>query len=394
MLTTKSVYCLLLLALVRTLCAAQPLSLNQGGAISSNYYTELPYESINGKMIVRVELAGRPHRFLFDTGAPMELSKALAAELNASVIHRSMSSDINGAVDSVSVVKLDSIKLGNVTFAGIPALLLFPDFYKCWNIDGVIGSNIFAHSIVSIAGDRHVIIITDDAGKLSLNEKHSVPMMTNNPGNLQNKPVIKIEMGGKVNLSLDFDTGNSDFLHFTDDVMTKLAPYQVYSVLAKGYGASSVGSFGLQADADKYLLKVPYLKIGEARFNNVITQTNKGGMPSIGSKVLNYGNVTLDFINGKFYFDALTGTNDLNEKQWPFQPALKGNQLVVGLIWDKGISLVKSGEQIIAIDGKDYTQPDLCELLNKGAVLAGKETAAITLKNSAGQQRNIQISKE
>jgi hypothetical protein len=42
-----------------------------------------------------------------------------------------------------------------------------------------------------------------------------------------------------------------------------------------------------------------------------LRQTNKGGSAAIGSRLLDYGNVTLDFVGSKFYFNPLTETTDL-----------------------------------------------------------------------------------
>jgi hypothetical protein len=153
-------------------------------------------------------------------------------------------------------------------------------------------------------------------------------MLTNTDG--QSTPVLQINLNKKLNLTLPFDTGDNGFLRFSEDLMNRIAKNDVFKVIDKGYGASMFGVQGLQDNADKYLLKVPSLTIGSARFDNVITETNKGSIPGIGTKLLNYGTVTMDFIHGKFYFDAIDDIRDLNEKQWPFQPTLNGDKIVVG----------------------------------------------------------------
>nr|WP_067058102.1 retropepsin-like aspartic protease [Mucilaginibacter sp. L294] len=384
--------CCLLFAYIITY--AQSSSLNRGGPTTSKYYTELPYEMVNGKMFVQVEIKGKLHKFLFDTGAPVAVSPKLLAELHLAEVHKGSFTDVNGTTIQGSAVQLDSIKLGDVIFTGIPAITLFPDWYNCFNIDGVIGSNILRRSAVKLVSDKHIIIITDQPDKLALNKKHSVPLITNTKDNQQSDPQIEILLNGKVKLTLGFDTGDNAFLRFSDDLMQQLAKYKSYDVVAKGFGATSIGEIGLQANADKYLLKIPFINIGSARFDNLVTQTNKGGIPGIGTKLLDYGDITLDFINGKFYFDAKNEANAPDNKQWPFQPTFADGKLIVGVVWQKGLDKVKPGEQVIAIDDKDLSQLTLCQLMDGGPILGDKQTAVVTLKATDGQERKLKIDKE
>ncbi|MDP9076519.1 MAG: retroviral-like aspartic protease family protein [Bacteroidota bacterium] len=369
---------------------AQISALNQGCTTAPNYYTELPYTSINGKLLVDVELYGKKHKFLFDTGAPVQLSNELTAELKLTAVNKINVGDVNGATDSTRVMRLE-IKLGNVIFADVPAINVFPEVYKCWGVDGVIGSNLLRNSIVRIDADRHVIVLTDHADKLSLNPGHSLPLST---PDAQSTPVIQISLNKKLNLTLPFDTGDNGFLRFSEDLMTRLDKKGLFKTLAKGYGANQIGALGLQSNAEKYLLKIPFLMIGSTRFNNVITQTSKGGIPGVGTKLLDYGSVTLDFIHSKFYFDAKDETTDLNEKQWPFQPSLSGNKLVVGVVWDKGVNVVKPGQQIIAIDDKDFSVVNICDMVNSKPLLSGRESAIITLRDADGKEKKVPISRE
>jgi hypothetical protein len=385
---------LILFLLSCTVIHAQSFTMNQGGATVKNYYVELPYEVINGKIIVSAEIAGGKHRFIFDTGAPVIVSKELSAQIKSEVISSNRLRDANGNYDSVSIVRLNGITLGNVSFNAIPAIGTLPELYKCWNVDGVIGSNMLRNSIVSIQSDKHLIIITDQANKLTLNKKHSVPLITNEGNNTQSDPVIKVMLGKKVSLTLEFDTGDGGFLRFSEDYMNQLSKYVVYEVIDKGYGAGQIGGNGLQDNADKYLLKISSLMIGEGCFNNVITETNKGGSAAIGSRLLDYGNVTLDFVNGRFYFDARNETNDLNEKHWPIRPTVIGNKLVAGIVWAKALNLVKPGEQIITVNKKSFPEVNLCDMLNREPIIAGTDSATVTIKDKQGKERIIQIVKE
>ncbi len=382
----------LLLMLSDFVCQAQTFNFNHGGTSAKNYYEKMPYESINGKIFVYVKLEGKKHKFLFDTGAPVSITNELADELKAQPLGKDLMTDVNGITDSLAIVALNDLKIGNLSFKDIPALILSSELYQCWRIDGVIGSNLLRNSIVEIDRKRHLIILTDQPAKLSLNSKKSVPLTTNT--GLQSIPFIPLVLKNNVDISIQFDTGDNDFLRLSEKLMNDLDQSGAEELLAKSYGATSIGGLGLQKCADKYLMKIPFLTIDSCRFRNVISETQKGGIPGIGSKLLNYGTVTLDFINGKFYFDPFQSNNDMGEKQWPFQPTVIGDQLVVGVVWDKAGNQVSPGEQIIAVNGIDYSHVDLCDLLNKKPILAGMETATITLKDEHGSIRKVIIRKE
>lgn len=381
--------CLLLAFCIRA--NAQEFTYNQGGTSAKNYYEEIPYQTINGKMFIQVELHGKKHKFLFDTGAPVAISPELVTQLKAKFLDEDTLSDVNGVTDTMGVVQIPQIKIGKIRFDHIPAITLFPDFYKCWGIDGVIGSNILRNSIVSIDGKKQVIILTDQLEKLKLNDNYSSPMITNT--SYQSNPIIKIQLKDNTTADLGFDTGDNEFLRISEELLSQLPDSGAYEILAKGYGANTIGGLGLQQSAEKYLLRFPQIKIGNGLFNNTIMETNKSGSSAIGSKILLYGVVTLDFIHSKFYFNSTKKDNEVREKQWPFVPTVINDRLAVGVVWDKYKNEVKPGQRIVAIDNVDYADVTLCDMLNRPHILAGKETAVITIKDDQGNLQKIQISK-
>lgn len=385
----KQILLPLLFCLFSLSCSAQYFSYNKGGTSAKNYYEEIPYEEINGKLIVQVSIDGKTHKFLFDTGAPAAVSKKLATGYR--VMLKDNITDVNGIQDSILVVEPKSIKLGNIDFNNVPALILTPAVYKCWDVEGVIGSNLLRNSIVQINEAKHIIILTDQPGKLLLNDKKSIPLVLDT---IQSNPLIKVFTGNRTDMTLVFDTGDEVFLRLSEYFMDALKSYKVYQIADKGYGANGIGGFGYEKDNEKYLLKFPFVKIADTRFENVSTSTVKNGIPGIGAKLLKFGIVTLDYINHKFYFDSSNKIMDMTEKYWPFEPTIIGNRLTIGLIWDKGKKLVKLDEQIMDIDGISYATVNFCDFIDKKPVLSGKEKANFTIKSATGELRNVVVIKD
>jgi len=380
------------LLLVSPVCFAQTFTFNQGGPTTKNYFEEIPFEDVNGHLFITCEIAGKKHRFLFDTGAPVAISKELANELNAKIIHTTLMTDNYLRSDSTTVVELNGLKLGGITFDHIPAINLFPDFYKCLNIDGVIGSNLLRNSIVNMDSRKHLIIFTDQKNKLQLKAKNSAPMISKQGP--QSDPLIQFYIDKKVHTIIAFDTGDSQFIRVNDYLISQLKPYGVVDSLTAGYGSGGISAFGTQKNTYKALFKVAPFTIGDGKFTNLKAISNKDDIPAIGSKLLDYGIVTLDFINGKFYFDAYKTDVDLDQKIWTARYGFVDGKLIVAEVWQKGLGTIDQGDQVLAIDGVDYSHITLCEYINSKYVLDGKETAVLTVKNGNGDIKNITINKE
>jgi len=370
----------LLLFLLPAIGFSQAFTFNQGGPVEKKYYAEIPYETVNGKIILAGEIAGRQHRFLLDTGAPVAISKDLATELNALQTGKTTIHDTFLHSDSIGIVKLNGITLGNITFNQIPAITLFPDFYKCYGVDGVIGSNLLRNSIISIDSKRHLIILTDQKNKLNLKSKNSTDLISNiGP---QSDPQIKIVLKNKLTLTIPFDTGDNAFLRLNDKTINDLKQYALFDTLAKGYGSSGLSLLGLQEPATKYLYKVAPINIGNGSFINLAAESNKTAIPAIGSRILDYGIATLDFIHGKFYFDAYEPKVDVYEKRFPVTLVYTNNKLVIGVVWDKADPLLKQGQQIMEVDGVTCGVVTLCEMLTNKPVLEGKNKVVLTIVDS------------
>ena len=388
----KTFTCFFSLFLYSIHCLAQTFTYNQGGVSAKNYYAEIPYETINGKIFVSVGLAGKTHKFLFDTGAPVMLSDDLVEQMGAAVVYRDKLTDAYGGHDSISAVKIDSLRLGPLTFDTVVASRGIPAFYKCWGAEGVIGSNLLRGSIVRIVPERQIIILTDQEERLQLDKNKSIPLVTNI--GIQSDPKIVVRFGGKTDLLLGFDTGDGTLLRISEDDLDRLKRSKVCNILSDGYGSHTFSMTGMAKDADKYLVTAPSVDVDGRQFSNVTFETFKNANPGMGAGLLKYGSVTLDFLHGRFYFEPKDTSLDLSEKQWPFQPTLSGDKLVVGLIWKNRSSQLKPGQQIIAIDDISFEHVDFCNLINRPPLLAGKETAEITVKDEEGNITRVRIEKE
>jgi predicted aspartyl protease len=390
----KPILSLLILVLAISYCSAQ--SLNSGGPTEKAFYQELPFEQINGKIIIDVEIAGHIHKFLLDTGAPFTISDEIAAELGITPAKQSSMVDAYGNMGATKVARIESIKLGNIDFKNVTAFVGTNLIFKCIGVEGNIGSNLLRNTSVRFNTKNKTITITDDASKLSLNTQNSVSLNTHK--DKQSSPFFILEVAKGVTGDYFIDTGDSGFLSLSNTYMDIFKSHNACEILATGYGSNSFGENGAENNNVKHRVVFPAIKLGNAVFKNVKAETvfsnNGSGNNSIGVKLLDYGILTLDYINGKLYFDPFTPDADLAEKSWSLSPTYSDGKLLVGVVWDKLKDKVKPGQQIIAIDGVSCEHVEVCSLLTQKSLLQGREQATLTIKDEKGNLSQLIIVKE
>ncbi|AYL97514.1 retropepsin-like aspartic protease [Mucilaginibacter celer] len=343
-------------------------------------------------MFITVEIAGKQHRFLFDTGAPVQITPDLAAELKSASIKRTPIVDATGRKDSLNVVNLAEIKLGNTTFNNIPSLITGSDVYTCWHIDGVLGSNILRKSIVRIDPVKQLIIITDNAKKLSLNKKDAARLVTDP---IQSYPYILVGTADVFFFMIGFDSGESSLFVPAEKDMVTAEKYKTFTTISTGYGTGARSLFGLQKSDSTRRILFPAMKIGQHILTNFTGETNKSNMTRMGTRLLDYGGVTLDFIHQQFYFDTKADTIHIEKNSWPIKSSVSGNHFVVGTVWQALKGQVDPGDQILAVDELNTETIDLCQLVNrKTGILDGKQSVTLTIRDSKGNVKKIMMKKE
>lgn len=366
----------------------QGLFLSQGGTNQTNYYTVIPYEEVNGKMIVSATIEGKSYRFIFDTGAPMTISKELNDQLNLKILTKNTITDANGKKDSVFFGSLKKIEMGGLLFENIPTFLTPTKniIFDCFNVDGFIGSNLLRNSIVQFNDSTKQIIITDEEKKLSLNPKHSSKLKLTN----QSNPIITVTFRNKRKLKGEilFDTGYNGFLDFPKNSFDLFQKYDLFKVLAKANGSSGLSMFGVPNDAMQYNLLVKEMKMNEVSFVNINTNTGTDNDFKIGSKLMKYGVVTVDYKNKKFYFDPnFVQEKNLSKPQLPFGLKLENDRIVIGFVWDENIKdRIQVGDRVLKIDDVIVENMNTCDAIAKSSIFQGKNKFTLTTKNSKGEQ--------
>ena len=376
---------------VNTKIVAQDFSFNQGGA-NSDYFEIITYEIKNEKILVDVVLGGKKRKFILDTGSSTMITENLYKELKPEIISTELVLDKFNNKDTLIVVSLDEINFGGVIFRNIPAyaLNITPDWFECLRVDGIIGSNMLRKSIVQISSKDKTITLTNNQKKLNLNKDHISELKLNETS----YPIVKFKIE-KVPLRLLFDSGDEQLLSLSNNLMNKIINGEKknpFEVISKGYGSHTLGLIGVEQNSIKSRVKVSFIEINKTRMRNLVFDTENSMQSCIGAKLLDYGVVTIDYLNENFSFEPFESKIDLTEKKWQISPTMINGQFVVGTVWGELISQIKPEDKIIAIDSINYEESNICDLLKNN--LKKKDKILLTIEDANGLRKKIEIEKK
>ena len=379
----------------------QTISANQGFVENKEYFSKMKYENKNGKIIIKVSINQNEYDFLLDTGATTAISENLYDLIKTNKLGSVKIKDQSGITDSLEVVSIPEIIINEIKFKEIPAFVsksgLNPIF-ECFKIDGIIGSNLLRNSTIQFDAQKNEIILTDNSKNLRLKKRDAIEMKVNK---IQSSPFIPIKLikeKHEGNGYVLFDSGDNNFYIISNTAYHQLrSQVDIFETIAKNVGTFSVGLFGTANENEHLALKVTKLKIGDIDFKNVITKTTYGETSRIGSELLKYGKVTLDYKKERFWLESFDKKKsiELAEKMWPIEPILNNdNEIVVGIIWDNSLKgKINLGDKILKFDTINYENMDYCEILNL-ILKVNKPKAKLTFQDKNTKEiKELELSK-
>lgn len=369
---TKSIFAEVLFLIVALFITqdtfSQKVNLNIGSIDSKNYFEEIDFEFIKQKIIIPVEIQGKTYKFLLDTGAPNIISKEIYDHTNPKIINKIPIRDVSGKKEYLEVVLLDDLKLGNTTFKNTASLvhdIKANPIFKCFGIDGFIGSNMLRKSILQINLEQHQIIITNSKKNLTLNKKNASKISLRDP---QSSPYVEIKLLGKAtgNEKVLLDTGMDGLYDIALGNYEVFKLHQIFSEIGISKGASSMGLFGDAPANHHYRLHLEKMSINNFEIDHLVTNTSNDNNSKIGAELLQYGLYTIDYKNKRFYFDAKEKIIDASKPLFGFSKTIKEEKLVIGFVWDNALkSKLNYGDEIIAVNGINIETVEFCDLIVK-----------------------------
>ena len=399
----KIFFTLIIFSFCASSILAQSITFNEGSIKQKKYLQKISYQNQDGMLIVPVTINGKMYNFIFDTGAPLSISDKLFKELNLEIITQKGVIDASGKREEMRVILLPELHLQGITFINTPGFVNHEEtsdsvnLFDCFEIDGTIGSNMLRNSAVQIDEQSKQIIITNNVKKLSIKKTYYQNIEVDN----QSSPFIRIVLQKGEQKVVDrvlFDTGDvgsiytmwASFYNWLDSLGNFV------SKIAESEGSFAWSMHGIDEKQQYLLLNIPELNLNNTIFNDVVVTTTNGGS-RVGSKLLQYGKVTLDYKNKRFYFKPFenTNTNELSERPRAILPTWQNDKLVVGLIWDKALEhQINLGDEILNINGMDLQAMSFCDLMRLDTTSDEKalEELIVELKDiRTGEIKRVEI---
>lgn len=375
---------------------AQSKNLKKGKVKASNYLQEISFEFKKNKIVIPVEIKGETYRFLFDTGAPNIISKEVREIIQPNQISTLTTNDANEIKQDLDIVTIESLKIGDIVFENYSALVFDlngSDIFKCFGIDGFIGSNLLSKCIVQIDTKQHILKLTDRVKNFNLDKKQSSKIKL--VGN-QNSPYIWININGidEGREMVLIDTGMGNLYDLSSDNYNVFKTKNIFNEIGTSDGASSVSLFGEVPINTQTRVHLPNLVINDFEINNIITHTTKGNKSKIGAELLNHGVMTIDYKNKRFYFNSFKDSLDL-DGDFGFTQTLKDNKLVIGYVWDQNLkSKMKYGDEILELNGEVLDPNKICDYIAKKSVLKTSNSLTLKVKTSNNDIVELKLDKK
>ena len=324
-------------------------------------------------VIIPTSINGKTHRFIFDTGMSTSMISQDLLSKEPKIVRRDYVTDSNQQKQELAYTELCGLSIGKLH---IPCLPVLPFSFEgtpfgCAQIDGFIGGDILQKLIVKIDVQKKQLILTDRK-KWFKSEKGASSSMRIK----KNIPYINLQIGKVKEVDVMFDSGDNGFYNICEDIFSQMKAFKQEQwkgeIIETTQGALTYGLFGFSKDHSVSLLKLPEWELNGITFKNVYSKTTRSASSHIGSKLLTYGQVILDYPRKQFTFVPYNKADTItvaNERRNNF--GIENGHIIISLIWESSELYqqgARRGDRIKELNGKELND-DIClmqEILEDG----------------------------
>ena len=130
---------------------------------AQQYKATIPYRMVGEKMIIEMKVNGNARPFIFDTGGRTALTTKAGQALQITATDSMKVTDVNNVESYYKTTRIENLTTPDdvINFKNAPSLIINEvKGWECFGVDGIIGSDLFASTIVSIDSQTKNIIVT------------------------------------------------------------------------------------------------------------------------------------------------------------------------------------------------------------------------------------------
>lgn len=379
--------CYFLIIVLLTACATAPTSLiNSVPDTNEVFYQEVPFTVVNGKIIVDVKVNGADKRFMISTGQATLIKESIFYDFNENIIGETKVQDIFDKSKTNVVCEINTFDFGGTVFRDIPSIVVEDQnpVFDCLEIDGIIGANLFAHSILHIDRKHGALIISNDNKRfLDVNPYSGVPF-EKNPAT--GAPMLMLKVNDKAKVKAIFDCAAPDFFSMANEHYEKLKEFGVLDLVEKAYGYHpAIDIYGQARPGEFMRSHIQKLSAGTMDFYGVNSRSlGSVDKSRIGADILNYCQVTIDFNKSKIYFRPYTRGVEVkvNDLRWPVEYAYVEGARRVGLVWQAQYE--ELSRQIYVGEDEVVFPEGFCKYMTTTVVPGISSSKTLISKNAKG----------
>ena len=293
--------CALLAGPIPALAGQPPAWVSEGPvADSPSLAIDVPLEVLAGKLFVEVELGGKPRRFVFDTGSPSMLGKALTEELGLQAIDHRQGRDAHGAVIDTAIMQAD-IGLGDTLFRKVPVFVAdFPPSAACL-FDGVLGSELLPLCAWQI--DLPEARLRCHADRQQLDHLSNADRLTLHDFGYPHAPILDVRFSDKARSKAMFDSGSSDYFAISAQDLEGARRGRGVGRSLGGQGSMGASLGGLATPRAQQRVVLEQLQIADLRLGPTEAVLRDGAPSLIGTGLLDHFVLTLDMQQRSAWLD-------------------------------------------------------------------------------------------
>ena len=313
--------------------------INKYDIVDKNFVDTIPIEFTQNTIYLTVYINDNPHRFILDTGSDGCGLHSNSIAGRYKVIGQTNVADVNNTKGKLDVVSIPSIFLDGLEMRDCPAIVLSEQPYSHLGIEGCIGNNILKNKMCKIDVRHKRMILTDDIHYFDADIGYSIPFKTY----LGYCPYFTIYPADGLEETAYFDTGNTSFYAMTNRTYRFMRDkgFKI-DIIDSGYGKTTLGALGNENDNLSLRLRLKDFKLGELSIKNVETELFQDANSSIGSDLLNYGTLIMDYINHRLVFTPYSEPVVVETDHYPFSLVTENGVVKIGRVWQNS-SLYKQG---------------------------------------------------
>lgn len=342
--------------------------------------TIIPFEYIDGKIIINVDIKNKKHNFIFDTGALTIVSSELKGSLNekkSNVVFEA--TDANNSTSKMDLfssneLKIDDLKFKNIDFSF--ADISWMGSRACKKISGIFGANMMNNKVWRIDFKLKTIIVSDKVTESST-ESVSIPFSEEN---FTHVPKISVNIR-KQNFNVFFDTGAGS--GFSIDSKSYQLVKDKNFLVFEGLLSQSLSSIS----KGERPLDVMEVEVDNKVLGNQIVDTSSDSRNLVGTRFMENFLIDLDFVNKKIILNLTGKTPEYNSIGVAFSP-VENHLVIVNKLKIPQLSELNVADKIIKINNIDVSKINAEKFCEVKKLI--DNSSEITIENESGKEFKLE----